>query len=177
MHVVSRPTIDPRRPIGGLPAVQEPRLAEQRRAAYQMLEQLKTETRLAGIMLNPIFAPHANTIAMRATARAFVRYETEVPRKDFETLLNEEQAKARKEILGLPQKYYAATAEAAEATGTAIVTGAKATGNAIATGAAALLGGLVAVGTGLLRGLGSVFSFLGKGYQGLGSTLTRWGQA
>lgn len=81
------------------------RLEEQQEAAKNLLSSLAEDAKLSAIILNPIFAPAAFAIAAKANARAVVRYETEVPQKDFSVLLGEEQAKARKEIAGLPQAY------------------------------------------------------------------------
>lgn len=81
------------------------RLEEQQEAAKNLLSQLAEDGKVAAIVLNPIFAPAALAIATKAQANAVVRYETEVPQKEYGTILAEEQAKARKEILGLPKAY------------------------------------------------------------------------
>lgn len=187
-------------PITVKPAPQQEssRLDEQKQAAQAMLSQLGSDARLAAIMLNPVFAPQANAIAWAATGRAISRYETEVPRKDFNVLMAEEQGKARTQIMALPQRYADAIQTGAQATGDAIVTGAKvtgtavaagavATGNAVATGAkavgngvvtagAAVFGGLLFAGKSLLKGLGSGLSGLGDLLQHAGSSIEKSSQ-
>lgn len=86
-------------------AAPKTRLEEQQEAAKNLLNQLAEDGKVAAIVLNPIFAPAALAIATKAQANAVVRYETEVPQKEYGTILAEEQAKARKEILGLPKAY------------------------------------------------------------------------
>lgn len=209
MHIANKPAFDPRRsmvvkpapvqkPVAEKPAAEVPRYIEQQQAAKSMLSRLAADAKLAAIMLNPVFAPHANGIAWAATGRAIARYETEVPRKDLSVLMNEEQTKARKEILGLPKRYAEATGQAIEvtgqaiedgaiATGNAIATGARATGNAVVTGvkavgqglfmgAAAIAGGLMMGGKFLLKGLGNSLSGLGGLLQKAGSTVENAGQ-
>jgi hypothetical protein len=209
MHIANKPAFDPRRtmvvkpapvekPVAEKPAAEVPRYIEQQQAAKGMLSRLATDAKLAAIMLNPVFAPHANAIAWAATGRAIARYETEVPRKELGDLMNEEQGKARKEILGLPKRYAEATGQAiqvtgqaiedgAVATGNAIATGARATGNAVVTGAkavgeglfmgaAAIAGGLLMGGKFLLKGIGNGLSGLGGLLQKAGSTVENAGQ-
>src|SRR5690349_16885015 len=103
MQVTKNAMVDPRRTVVGAAPQQQSRIEQQRQTAYQMIEQLGHDAKVAAIMLNPVFAPHANAIAMRATTRAIYRFETEVPQKDFKSLLAEEQGNARKEILNLPK--------------------------------------------------------------------------
>lgn len=209
MHIANKPAFDPRRtmvvkpapvekPVAEKPAAEVPRYLEQQAAAKGMLSRLATDAKLAAIMLNPVFAPHANAIAWAATGRAIARYETEVPRKELGDLMNEEQGKARKEILGLPKRYAEATGQAIQVTGQAIEDGAVATGNAIATGAvatgnaivtgtkavgnglfmgaAAIAGGLLMGGKFLLKGIGNGLSGLGGLLQKAGSTVENAGQ-
>lgn len=180
------------------PPQEASRLDEQKQAAQDMLGRLASDTRLAAIMLNPVFAPQANAIAWAATGRAISRYETEVPRKDFNVLMAEEQNKARKEIMTLPKRYADAIQTGAQATGDAIVTGAKVTGNAVAAGAvatgnavatgakavgngvvmagAAVFGGLLFAGKSLLKGLGAGLSGLGDLLQNAGSSMQKSSQ-
>lgn len=197
--LVSASVIDPRRPLatvpaapapmpaapgwaqdGYRPAVEEPRIAAQRRAMQAMFERLSQDARLTAIMLNPIFLPHAQAIAHRATARAIYRYETELPRKDLDVLMRAEQAAARAQILDLPRRYYESGAEALETAGDFMVTTAEETGHAIAQGAQVakdvVVGGAVAVVGGLwaglkagLRGIGQAFSWLGGALQSAGT--------
>lgn len=209
MHIANKPAFDPRRtmvakpapvekPVAEKPAAEVPRYIEQQQAAKGMLSRLATDAKLAAIMLNPVFAPHANAIAWAATGRAIARYETEVPRKELGDLMNEEQGKARKEILGLPKRYAEATGQAIQvtgqaiedgavatgnaiatgaiATGNAVVTGAKAVGNGIFMGAAAIAGGLFMGGKFLLKGIGNGLSGLGGLLQKAGSTVENAGQ-
>ena len=86
-------------------AAPQTRLEEQQEAAKGLLSSLAQDARLAAIILNPIFAPAALAIATKANARAVVRYETEVPQREFGVIMAEESAKARKEISGLPKAY------------------------------------------------------------------------
>lgn len=212
MQIANKPAFDPRRallvvkpapkPVAEKPVAEKPtevpRYVEQQAAAKSMLSRLATDAKLAAIMLNPVFAPHANAIAWAATGRAIARYETEVPRQELGALMNDEQSKARKEILGLPKRYAEATGQAIQvtgqaiedgaiATGNAIVTGATATGNAIATGAkavgqgifmgvAAVAGGLFMGGKMLLKGFGAGLSGLGGLLQKAGSSVENAGQ-
>ena len=90
---------------GDKKAAPQTRLEEQQEAAKSFLSALAEDGKLAAIILNPIFAPAALAIATKANARAVVRYETEVPQKEFSVIYAEEQAKARKEIAGLPKAY------------------------------------------------------------------------
>ena len=216
MQIANKPAFDPRRSVVAKPAPeqkpvaeQQPkqvsRLEEQQQIAKSMLSRLASDARLAGIMLNPIFAPHANAIAFSATGRAIARYETEVPRKDFNTLMAEEQGKARAQIMALPKRYAEATGQAietveqaaetaeqyvedgakaagqavvrgAEATGNAIVTGAKAVGNGAMMAGAAIFGGLLMGGKFVLKGIGSGLSGLGGLLQKAGSTVENAGE-
>lgn len=206
--LVSTSVVDPRRPIATRPApapqapapapvlapdayvpapAEEPRIVAQKRAVQQMLDRLGQDARLAAIMLNPVFLPHAQAIAHRATARAIVRYETEVPQRDFEGLLREEQAAARTQILALPRRYYESGAEALETAGTFVTTAAEETGNALVEGAKiakdVVVGGALAVAGGIwtgvkavVHGLGAAFSWLGGGLQGAGGKLQTVGR-
>ena len=192
---ISTTAFDPRRTMVAKPSPavkpapekESSRLDEQKQAAQAMLGRLAADTRLAAIMLNPVFAPHANAIAWQATGRAIARYETEVPQKDFNVLMAEEQGKARAEIMGLPKRYATAAGTAVQATGEAIETGARATGNAIVTGAkavgqgavmagAAVVGGLLMGGKAVLKGLGAGLSGLGKFLSNAGSTIEKSSQ-
>lgn len=181
--------VDPRRAVVGTPSQPKPqqpqqsRIEQQRQIAYQMIEQLGQDAKLAAIMLNPVFAPHANAIAMRATTRAIYRYETEVPQKDFSALLAEEQKAARKEISELPRKYGQAVNAAGEAvvdgarkTGEYAVEGAKTVGMGIFAGLAAIGYGFMEAGQFLLRGLGKGLTGLGKLYSGAGDKLVQLGE-
>jgi hypothetical protein len=195
---VEKIEVDTFKPTTDKAVAETPRIVEQKEAATQMLRSLATDARLAGIILNPIFAPHANAIALSSVVRAIHRYETEVPRKDFNALMNEERTAARKEILALPKRYAEATGQAIETTGEAIetgarvtgeaiVTGATATGNAIATGAkavgqglfaagAAVVGGFFLLGKTVLKGFGAGLSGLGKALQGAGDAIESTGK-
>lgn len=203
---VSAPAIDPRRALASVPAapapapaqpswqadgyqpapvspaVEEPRIVAQRRAMQRMFDRLAADARLAAIMLNPIFLPHAQAIAHRATARALVRYETELPRKDLDVLMREEQSAARAQIMELPRRYYETGAEALETAGEFVVTTAEETGNAVVQGAKiakdVVVGGALAVAGGLwlglttcLHGLGSAIAWLGQGLASAGGSL------
>lgn len=193
MHVTKNAAmiVDPRRSVVGAPPKQpapqpQPqmsRIEQQRLMAYQMIEQLGKDAKLAAIMLNPVFAPHANAIAMRATARAIYRYETEVPQKDFGALMAEERANARKEIAGLPRAYGQAVvaagdavADGAKKTGEYAVAGAKTVGTGILAGIAAVGMGLMEAGQFLLRGLGKGLSGLGNLYKTAGDKLIQVGE-
>jgi hypothetical protein len=201
MSISTKPAFIPNRALVGkpTPVVVTPapqpavsRLDEQKQAAQDMLGRLASDTRLAAIMLNPVFAPQANAIAWRATGRAIARYETEVPQRDFNALMAEEQGKARKEIEALPKRYADAIQTGAQVTGDAIVTGAVATGNAVAAGAKAtgnaVVTGAKAVGNGLLMGGAALFGGLlmggkyvlkgvGSGLSGLGNLLQNAGSS
>lgn len=175
--------VDPRRSVVGTPPQQTSRIDQQRQIAYQMIEQMGKDAKLAAIMLNPVFAPHANAIAMRATARAIYRYETEVPQKDFNTLMAQEQTAARKEISELPRKYGQAVGAAGEAvvdgarkTGEYAVEGAKTVGMGIFAGLAAIGYGLMEAGQFLVRGLGKGLSGLGSFYSTAGDKLVKLGE-
>ena len=170
----------PAQPIDRYQPAERPRIEEQQQLVEQTFRSLAEDARLAAIMFNPIFMPHAQVIASQATARALYRYETEVPRKDLATLMGEERAAARAAILDLPRRYYETGAEAlstagdyavqaAEATGNAVVTAARTTGEAVVGGTLAVVGGLWAGLKAGLRGLGSVFSWIGGNLEAAGS--------
>jgi hypothetical protein len=146
--------------------VEEPRIAEQKRIAQAMLSQLGQDAKIATIMLNPVFLPHAQAIAWQATARAISRYENEVPRKDFDALMNEEQGKARQAILDLPRRYGQAISEAVDTTGDAISDAAEATGNAIVDGANAVADGAQTVGNAVVDGTKTAGRYVGEGLLG-----------
>jgi hypothetical protein len=109
----------------------ESRLDQQQRYFRNMWSQLGQDARLASIMINPLFAIHAQAIAHAATVEAIRRYETEVPQKDFNVLYAEESAKARTAILHLPQLYAEKGEAALEATGNALLTAYGATADAV----------------------------------------------
>lgn len=185
MHVTKNTMmVDPRRAVVGAAPQQQSRLEQQRQTAYKMVEQLGRDAQVAAIMLNPVFAPHANAIAMRATGRAIVRYETEVPQKDFSVLLAEEQKSARKEIMNLPKVYGQAVNAAGQAvadtavkTGEYAVEGAKTVGGGILAGIMAIGFGLKEAGQFMIRGLGKALSGLGSLYQGAGDKLVKLGES
>lgn len=196
--LVSATAVDPKRPVAIRPSAPAPkpgpalgldgfsregaarsRLEEQRLAVERMFDRLAEDARLAAIMFNPLFLPHAQAIAHRATARAFVRYETELPRQPFEALLREEQLAARVQIMALPRRYRDTGARAletasdfmvqtAEETGNAVVQGAKIAKDVVVGGVAAIAGGIWAGLKAGLRGLGSVFSGIGGALEAAG---------
>lgn len=197
--LVSPTVVDPRRPVAIKPQAAAPkptpalgldgfsregtersRLEEQRQAVERMFDRLAEDARLAAIMFNPIFLPHAQAIAHRATARAFMRYETELPRQSFDALLREEQLAARVQIMALPRKYRDTGARAlesasdfmvqtAEETGNAVVQGAKIAKDVLVGGAAAVVGGIWAGLKACLRGVGAAFSGVGGALEAAGA--------
>lgn len=178
---------DAYRPVAPAAPAEEPRIVAQRRALQAMMDRLGQDARLAAIMLNPIFLPHAQGIAHRATARALVRYETELPRKDLDVLLREEQLAARAQIMQLPQRYYETGAQALETASDFMVTTAEETGNALVQGAKiakdVVVGGAVAIAGGIwtglkacLHGVGAALTWVGGALQSGGGSLQEVGR-
>ncbi|HEY9721534.1 MAG TPA: hypothetical protein V6D47_05945 [Oscillatoriaceae cyanobacterium] len=150
---------------------QQSRLQEQEQMASDMLHQLGTDAKIAGIMAVPVMGQQAMAIAMSASARAMSRYETEVPQQDFNTLYNQEMTKAHAQILALPGEYGQTISNGATAVGNGIVYGAKATGNAFVTGAEAVGNFFKDIALGTVHGIGWVLKGIGGGIEGAGKAL------
>lgn len=152
-------------------AGQQSRLQEQEQVASDMLHQLGTDAKIAGIMAVPVMGQQAMAIAMAASARAMSRYETEVPQQDFNTLYNQEMGTARQQILALPSEYGQTISNAATAAGNGIVYGAKATGHGIMAGLTAVGDFFEDIGEGAVHGVGWVLKGVGGGIASLGKAL------
>lgn len=107
------------------------RLDEQKEAAQQMLSQLVTNAKVAGITAIPIFTPAALAICLKYSAQAIDKIENGKPQPDPAKVWAEANAAATKEILNLPNTY----AQAGMAGLEAIQNGAFAVAGAVADGA------------------------------------------
>jgi hypothetical protein len=163
-------------------APEETRLQQQQHYLNNMWSQLGRDTRLAAIMVNPIFMVQSQAITSAAVATAIRRYETELPRQDFSVLYGLEMTKARTAILAMPDAYARYGEKAIEATGQvlldsydatteAVTTAAVATGHAAKTGFNAVVGFFAMAGAGIVHGLGHVLHAIGNGFAGVGRRL------
>lgn len=164
----------------------ESRLQQQQRYMSNMWSQLGQDAHLAAIMFNPLFMVQSQAIADAAVAEAVRRYETEVPQQDFNVLYNQEMAKARTAILGLPDLYAkygqqalnatgAALLDAYDTTSQAVATAAEYTGKAAKTGFMAVVGFFAMAGEGILHGIGHVLHGIGSLFTGAGGALEKVG--